>query len=88
MQQHFIQQATMLLKSLFTNPNPNPNPHLATLAAKILMIDPYPNPNPLLATLSTKMNQIIHNMNYLIKKKQYQQMINISLDQTDAQYLS
>ncbi len=26
--------------------------------------------------------------NFIVQKKQYQQMINISLDQTDAQYLS
>ncbi len=47
-QQHFIQQATMFMKSLFTNPNPNHNPN------------PNPNSITLLVTLAIKSNQIIH----------------------------
>ncbi len=55
-QQHFIQQATMLMKSLFTNPKSKPQPN--------------PNPNPiiLLLKLSIKVNEIIHCLKILIHK--------------------
>jgi hypothetical protein len=56
-QQHFIQQATMLMKSLFTNPQSKPQPN--------------PNPNPiiLLLKLSIKGNEIIPRLKNLIHKK-------------------
>jgi hypothetical protein len=56
-QQHFIQQATMSMKSLFTNPKFKPQPN--------------PNPYPiiLLLKLSIKVNQIIHDLKNLIHKK-------------------
>jgi hypothetical protein len=53
-QQYFIQQATMLMKFLFTNPNPNCNPNLN------------PNSINLLVTLAIKLNQIIHSWNNFI----------------------
>ncbi len=56
-QQHFIQQATMLMKSLFTNHKSQPQPNL--------------NPNPiiLLLKLSIKVKEIIHSLKNLIHKK-------------------
>ena len=56
-QQYFIQQATMAMKSLFTTPKSKPQSN--------------PNPNPiiLLLKLSIKVNQIIHSSKNLIHKK-------------------
>ncbi len=56
-QQHFIQQATMLMRLMFTNPKSKPQPN--------------PNPNPiiLLLKLSIKVNEITHSLKFLIHKK-------------------